>query len=328
MLCGASVNTLGYASDYLRWIAYGAPMVVFGVAFSNIVRGEGAAKTAMFGQTLGMAVNIVLDPIMILQMNMGVAGAAIATVIGNIITCIFYIVYILNSKRTMLCLKISKFTLGEGIFGNVFSIGTPASLNNVLMSLSNIMMNNFLVFYGDVYVASMGIAMKANMFIVFIMLGLALGVQPLIGYSFGAKNYKRMNAVVRFTTISNFIIGSVLTFVYFFFSAQIVGVFIQDTETVENAILMVRALQISMPVLGILFILNNAFQAMGKALPSLVLSISRQGFIFLPMLFIMKAIAGLNGIIYCQAIADIFSVIMAVIMFQFMKKSFTESENI
>lgn len=328
MLCGASVNTLGYASDYLRWIAYGAPMVVFGVAFSNIVRGEGAAKTAMFGQTLGMVVNIVLDPIMILQMNMGVAGAAIATVIGNIITCIFYIVYILNSKRTMLCLKISKFSLGEGIFGNVFSIGTPASLNNVLMSLSNIMMNNFLVFYGDVYVASMGIAMKANMFIVFIMLGLALGVQPLIGYSFGAKNYKRMNAVVRFTTISNFIIGSVLTFVYFFFSAQIVGVFIQDTETVENAILMVRALQISMPVLGILFILNNAFQAMGKALPSLVLSISRQGFIFLPMLFIMKALAGLNGIIYCQAIADIFSVIMAVIMFQFMKKSFTESENI
>lgn len=319
-LCGASPNTLGFASDYLRWIAYGAPMVVFGVAFSNMVRGEGAAKTAMFGQTLGMVVNMVLDPIMILGMKLGVAGAAIATVIGNIITCVFYIVYILTSKRTMLSLNPAKVSLGDGIFSNVFAIGTPASLNNVLMSFSNIMMNNFLAGYGDVYVASMGIAGKANMFIVFIMLGLAFGVQPLVGYSFGAKNYRRMNEVVRFTSMGNLVIGSVLTVVYFFFSAQIVGVFMDDPETVQYSILMVRALQLSMPVLGILFVLNNTFQAMGKALPSLILSVSRQGLVFVPLLFITRAIAGLNGIIYCQAIADIFSVTMALIMFQFMKK--------
>ncbi|MBO4759751.1 MAG: MATE family efflux transporter [Spirochaetaceae bacterium] len=323
--CGASKNTIDFATDYLRWISFGAPFVVLSFAFSNIVRGEGSSKTSMFGQMLGMVVNMILDPIMILGMKMGVSGAAIATIIGNICTCTFYLVYILSSKRTALSISPAEFRMNQGIFSNVFAIGTPASLNNVLMSFSSILMNKFLANYGDIPIASMGIAMKANMFVVFMQLGLAVGVLPLIGYNYGAKNYKRMTSIIRFSAIANLCIGTTLTILYFWLTAPIVKLFIDNQETVSYGIQMVRALQFSMPVLGILFILSNAFQAMGKSIPSMVLSISRQGFVFFPTLILMNKFIGLNGIIYSQPIADIISVFIAIAMFFAIKKSFSQA---
>lgn len=322
--CGASNNTIGYASEYLKWISFGSPFVVLSFAFSNIVRGEGASKTAMFGQMLGMVVNMILDPIMIISMKMGVSGAAIATIIGNICTCVFYLVYILSSKRTTLSINIAEFRMNQGIFSNVFAIGTPASINNVLMSLSNIFMNKMLASYGDIPIASMGIAMKANMFVVFMQLGLAVGVLPLIGYNYGAKNYKRMTSIIKFSAIANLCIGTTLTILYFWLTAPIVRLFIDNQETISYGIQMVRALQLSMPVIGILFILSNAFQAMGKSIPSMVLSISRQGFVFFPTLILMNQFIGLNGIIYSQPIADIISVFMAIAIFFAIKRNFSK----
>lgn len=322
--CGASNNTIGFASEYLKWISFGSPFVVLSFAFSNIVRGEGASKTAMFGQMLGMVVNMILDPIMIISMKMGVSGAAIATIIGNICTCVFYLVYILSSKRTTLSINIAEFRMNQGIFSNVFAIGTPASINNVLMSLSNILMNKFLAGYGDIPIASMGIAMKANMFVVFMQIGLAVGVLPLIGYNYGAKNYKRMTSIIKFSAIANLCIGTTLTILYFWLTAPIVRLFIDNQETISYGIQMVRALQLSMPVIGILFILSNAFQAMGKSIPSMVLSISRQGFVFFPTLILMNKFIGLNGIIYSQPIADIISVFIAIAIFFAIKRNFSK----
>lgn len=324
--CGASNNTIGFASEYLKWISFGSPFVVLSFAFSNIVRGEGASKTAMFGQMLGMVVNMILDPIMIINMKMGVSGAAIATIIGNICTCVFYLVYILSSKRTTLSINIAEFRMNQGIFSNVFAIGTPASINNVLMSLSNILMNKFLAGYGDIPIASMGIAMKANMFVVFMQIGLAVGVLPLIGYNYGAKNYKRMTSIIKFSAIANLCIGTTLTILYFWLTAPIVRLFIDNQETISYGIQMVRALQLSMPVIGILFILSNAFQAMGKSIPSMVLSISRQGFVFFPTLILMNKFIGLNGIIYSQPIADIISVFIAIAMFIAIKRNFSKEK--
>ncbi|MBQ4497189.1 MAG: MATE family efflux transporter [Spirochaetaceae bacterium] len=324
--CGASNNTIGFASEYLKWISFGSPVVVLSFAFSNIVRGEGASKTAMFGQMLGMVVNMILDPIMIIGMKMGVSGAAIATIIGNICTCVFYLVYILSSKRTTLSINIAEFRMNQGIFSNVFAIGTPASINNVLMSCSSIMMNKMLASYGDIPIASMGIAMKANMFVVFMQLGLAVGVLPLIGYNYGAKNYKRMTSIIKFSAIANLCIGTALTILYFWLTAPIVRLFIDNQETISYGIQMVRALQLSMPVIGILFILSNAFQAMGKSIPSMVLSISRQGFVFFPTLILMNKFIGLNGIIYSQPIADIISVFMAIAIFFAIKRNFSKEK--
>lgn len=324
--CGASQNTIVFAAEYLKWISFGAPFVVLSFAFSNIVRGEGSSKTSMFGQMLGMVVNMILDPIMILGLKMGVTGAAIATIIGNICTCLFYLIYMLTSKRTVLSINPTEFRANQGIFSNVFAIGTPASINNVLMSLSNIFMNKFLAGYGDIPIASMGIAMKANMFVVFMQLGLAVGVLPLIGYNYGAKNYKRMTSIIKFSSITNLCIGTTLTILYFWLTGPIVKLFIDNQETISYGIQMVRALQVSMPVIGILFILSNAFQAMGKSIPSMLLSISRQGFVFFPTLILMNKFIGLNGIIYSQPIADIISVFMAIAIFLAIKKNFFKKD--
>ncbi len=322
--CGASENTYGFAKTYLTWIAYGSCPIVLSVIFSNLIRSEGSSKTAMFGMLVGTIVNIILDPIMIITLGWGISGAAIATVIGNICSIVFYLVYIIFGKRSILSLNIKHFSVKEGILKNVFSIGIPGSLNNVLMSLSNILLNFFLSKYGDAHVAAMGIAMKANSVVVFLQLGLGMGIQPLIGYSYGSKNYTRLRGTIKFSLVISFILGILVTAVYFLFTSQIISFFIKDPVVIESGVMMLRALMLAIPFLGIMFIFNFSFQAMGKAIPSLMLSLSRQGFVYLPLLLIGRALAGLNGIIYAQPIADIFSVIMSIVMFLYINKKMKE----
>lgn len=325
-MIGASEATGPYAAEYLYSIAWGAPAVVLSTAFPNLVRGEGAANNAMAGMMAGTVANIILDPIMILGMNMGVRGAAIATVIGNIVSLVFFLVHACG-KKSMLSIKLSDFKIREKIALSVIAIGIPASLNNVLMSLSNIVMNKFLASYGDIQVASMGIAMKANMLVVFLQMGLAIGIQPLIGYSYGAKNFRRLKDVMKFSMVCVLIIGTVMTAIYIAFTRNIVGIFIDNEQVIETGCKMLRALMISGPVLGIMFVFNFSFQGMGKAGAALALSASRQGFVFLPMLFLGRAIAGQNGIIFAQPIADIISIIIALIMFISMNKEFKAIES-
>lgn len=161
-LIGASENTIAYARTYLSYVSFGGPFIMFGTAFGNILRGEGAAKQSMAGNLIGTVTNIVLDPILILWAGMGVAGAAIATVIGNMAACCFYLHYLLRGK-SVLSIHPKHFRAGEGIALGVMAIGIPASLNNILMSCSNIVYNKQLVGYGDTPVAAMGVAMKTNM---------------------------------------------------------------------------------------------------------------------------------------------------------------------
>ena len=187
-MIGASPATIDYARQYLTFVAIGAPFVMFGTAYGNIVRGEGAAKESMIGNLIGTITNIILDPIMILWLGWGVSGAAIATVLGNVAACIFYLYYLLHKKETVLSIKPSDFQWKNRIASGVFSIGIPASLNNILMSCANILLNKVLISYGDTPVAAMGIAMKANMIVILLQIGLCVGIQPLIGYNYGARN--------------------------------------------------------------------------------------------------------------------------------------------
>ena len=164
-LIGASENTIDYAREYLTYIAFGGPFIMFGTAFGNILRGEGAAKQSMIGNMIGTVTNIILDPIMILIFGWGVAGAAIATVIGNIAASVFYTLYFLQ-KKSSLSISLHDFRIGSHIASSVTAIGIPASLNNILMSLANIILNLALAQYGDTPVAAMGVAMKSNMIVV------------------------------------------------------------------------------------------------------------------------------------------------------------------
>lgn len=312
-LIGASPNTIDYARAYLTYVAFGGPFIMFGTAFGNILRGEGAAKESMIGNMIGTVTNIILDPIMILGFGWGVVGAAVATVIGNMCACIFYLVYFLR-KKSALSIQPRYFKMGERIATSVMAIGIPASLNNILMSLSNIVLNNVLISYGDTPVAAMGVAMKANMLVVLLQIGLCAGIQPLIGYNYGARNLKRLRQVYRFTGLCAVVMGSLLTALMVIAREPIIRAFIDDQAVVESGIGMMIALQISGPLIGILFLNINTLQGMGKALPSLLLTVCRQGLAFVPLLFILNAIFGLNGAIYSQSLADYVSIVLSTVI--------------
>ncbi len=310
-LIGASENTVGYARDYLTYIAFGGPFIMFGTAFGNILRGEGAAKESMIGNMIGTVTNIVLDPIMILGLGWGVVGAAVATVIGNMAASGFYLAYFLR-KKSSLSIRLGDFKAGERIASGVMAIGIPASLNNILMSCANIVLNQVLISYGDTPVAAMGVAMKANMLLVLLQIGLCSGIQPLIGYNYGARNKKRLMQVFRFTGICAVVMGTLLTILMVAARQTIIRAFIDDSQVVAYGIQMVIALQISGPALGILFLCINTIQGMGKAVPSLVLTICRQGLVFIPAVYILNGIFGLDGVIYAQPVADFISIVLAL----------------
>ena len=311
---GASSNTFGFAQSYLSVIAIGAPFTVISFAFSNIVRGEGSSKDSMIGMMLGTVINIILDPIMILYMDMGVQGAALATVIGNISSVIYYIIYMIR-KSPSLSFKIKDFKLSGGILSGIVIIGIPAAVNGVLMSVANIFMNNFLVMYGDIPVAAMGVAAKANMMVVMLQIGLAAGIMPLIGYNFGAKRFRKMNKIIKFTMLCAVVMGTALTAIFYFVSPYLVHAFIDDAAVVEYGVIMLRALMLTGPIIGILFVFMNTLQAMGKGIPSLILALSRQGLVFVPTLFIGNALLGLDGLIYAQPIAEAVSVVLAAVIY-------------
>lgn len=324
-IMGTSANTRGYAEEYMRYIAYGAVFVVVANAFNNVVRGEGAAKTSMIGMMIGTIVNIVLDPIMILWMGMGVSGAAIATVIGNMCTVLYYLYYFAK-KKTSLSISPKQFRVSDHIMSGVLMIGIPASVNNILMSTANIILNNFLAKYGDNQVAAMGVAMKVNMLVILVQIGVASGVMPLIGYCYGAGKVTRLKKAMQFAAICNVIMGTVITVVYFLFTEPIIEAFINNQEVVSYGIIMLRALMISGPVIGIMFVISFSIQAMGKALQSLVLALSRQGLVFLPVLLIADKLVGLEGIIFAQPIADIMSLLIALLLFKSIAKTLKEEE--
>ncbi len=326
-MLGCSENTFTPAKEYLSVIAYGGCFVTLSNTLSNLARAEGDAKSSMAGMIIGTVVNIILDPIMILVLNMGVTGAALATNLGNIVAAIYYIIHLKRSK-TRLSMSPSDFTLKSEISIGLLSIGIPAFISNILMSGASIIYNNYVASYGDNPVAGMGIAQRANMVVFMVQMGLAIGISPLVGFAYGSKNLKKLKDVIKFSSLCTFVLGSVLTIIFCIFTRQIVWAFIQDEEVVRYGVAMLRAFMISGPLIGLMFVFEFTFQAMGKAKAALVLSLSRQGFVFLPVLIILNRAFGLNGIIYTQPIADIASLIMSFLMFVFIFKKLKQEYEI
>lgn len=314
-ILGSSANTYEFAKDYLFYIALGAPFILFANTFGHTVRGEGAAAASMIGGMIGTVVNIILDPVFILTLNMGTGGAAIATVLGNVFGCICYIYYF--QKKS---LNLSIFLKDFNIFGKAarktITLGIPAGINSGLMSISNIVLNNKLAFYGDAPLAAMGVATKVYLLIVFIHMGIANGIQPLLGYCFGARKKERFVKIFNFSGLLTIILGIILTIIYIIFSSQIVEFFIDNNEVIKYGKHMLIATSISGPVLGILFLCINSMQAVDRPFSATIVSVCRQGFIFIPMVYILDFIFGLTGINYAQAAADYISIILSVILFK------------
>lgn len=314
-LFGADAGTYELARGYTVYIAWGAPFIIWSAAASFIVRAEGASKEAMIGNMIGTIANIILDPIFVSGLGQGAAGAAIATTIGNILASFYYLWYFLRKTRS-LSISPRFFTLRKEISLRICSAGLPTAIFSALMSVSTIVLNQILAVYGNVPVAAIGIVFKANMFITFLQMGIANGVQPLLGYSYGARNRERFIQVEHFTKLCCLTAGLAATALYFLFREPIIRLFIDDNEVVACGTRMLTAYMLSGPVIGFLFVNMNSMQSVGQALPASLLSILRQGLLLIPLLYILQAAAGLNGVIYGQSITDYVAVGLSMVIWR------------
>ncbi len=300
---GVGETNYAFTKSYLTYLTIGAPFVILANCCGNMLRGEGASTAAMAGNMIGTVANIILDPIFILVLGWGVGGAAIATVLGNVLACCYYLIYFLRSN-TILSINPKNFKMGDKIASGVISIGVPTALNSVLMSVSQVVMNNTITQYGDIPLAAMNVALRTNMIVVFLQMGLCMGVMPLIGYCYGAGNKKRMVSIFRFTGTCTVILGTALTIFMVFARSYIVAAFIDDPEVITYGRQMVVALQISGPIVGLNFLSTSCLQGMGRAVQSMFLTICRQGIVYIPLILILNAVFGLSGLMYAQPVSD------------------------
>lgn len=314
-LFGANAETYEFARGYTFHIAYGAPFIIWSAAASFIVRAEGASREAMIGSMIGTIANIVLDPIFISVLGQGTAGAAIATTIGNVMASSYYLWYFLR-KSSVLSISWKYFTVRNGILTKICSAGLPTAIFSALMSVSTIVLNQLLVVYGNDPVAAIGIVFKANMFITFLQMGLANGVQPLLGYNYGAGNMERFREVESYTKKCCLAAGVIATVLYFVFREEIISLFISDSDVIAYGVQMLIAYMLSGPVIGILFVNMNCMQSVGHAFPATVLSVLRQGILLIPLLYLLRALFGLNGVILGQSVTDYIAVILSIFMWR------------
>lgn len=313
-LLGASAETMEHASAYYVWIAAGAPVIIFSLVPTNLLRTEGFATEAMIGSVTGSVVNMILDPVFIFSLKLGAAGAAIATVIGNIAAVIFY-VYLILRKSKALSLDFRGFHISSGEMKQIFSIGIPSSITNIMTSLGLIILNRFLLPYGNDRIAAMGIVSKAVLIVTMVMVSFSFGGQPLYGYLYGAKNKRRMNETIRFAYLlvcgSGFLLGAVL----YLCAPWIIGFFMRDSSVIEIGTPMLRAILAGTPFVGYVMVTTCLFQSTGKAVGAFLLSAGRQGYIFAVVIIIASALFGYYGVLYAQAVSDMLTACLANVLF-------------
>lgn len=319
-LLGATAETMIHANAYYTWIALGAPFIIFSLVPTNLLRTEGFATEAMIGSVLGSVVNIILDPVFIFSLGLGAAGAAIATVIGNIAAVMFYI-YLILTKSKALSLNPRGFHISGKEIKQILGIGIPSSITNIMQSIGVILLNRFLLPYGNDKIAAMGIVSKIVMIEIMIMVSFSFGGQPLYGYLYGAKNKKRMNETIRFAYLLVIGTGTALGVLLYALAPQLISLFMKDTAVIETGTPMLRAILPGIPFVAYIMVTTCIFQSTGKAAGAFLLSAGRQGYIYAIVIFLLSALFGYYGVLYAQAVSDVFTAILAFVLFSRILKS-------
>ena len=311
-LLGVSEQAAPFARQYLTIAAISTPAVVFSTAFGNIIRAEGAARQSMTANLLGTLTNILLDPLFILVFGMGVTGAALATALGNLLSALYLVCY-LRSAKSRLAPTLTKHGCRTSLIP-ILTLGLPSALGNLLMNLAGGIQNRMLTGYGDQAIAAFSVGGKAAMVVAMVGMGIAIGIQPVLGYFWGAGNRQRLAGMLRASTITAVACTSLLGGCCLLFAPQLVHLFTTDPQTSELAIKVTRAALVTAPLLGGYYLSGNLLQAAGRALPATIASILRQGLVLIPVLLAAKLLGGLEGIVWSSAISDLLSSAAAILM--------------
>ena len=312
-LLGANEASFSHASAYFTWIALGTPFIIFSMIPNNQLRAEGLLSLGMWGAMAGSAANMLLDPLFIFTFGMGAGGAALATVLSNVLSCALY-VWIIRRKCHVMTLDAGRIRIPQEHAAEVLRIGIPASVTNIMSGVSMMLTNRALEPFGNERIAAMGIAGKINMVCLMTLIGFAFGGQPLFGYAYGSRDSRRFRSAVRFALGLEAGLGACFAVILYFAAPFLIRRFMDDAKVVEAGVQMLRFMQLSSLLVGVCLVTTCVCQAVGHASGALILSLSRQGVLFAAAIAVLPALLGFTGILLAQPAADLLTDVLALMI--------------
>lgn len=308
---GAIPSIIEIAKKYAIIFIISTMVSTANVTAGNLAVAQGAAKVSLKAMIIGSALNMVLDPIFIYGLNLGVNGAAIATLTSQVVTLFIYIIYF-KSEKSYIKLKISNFKPTINAYKEILKVGISMFLLQIFSSISMSKISSSASLYGEDAIAAMGIVLRIVTLGTNVVFGYMKGLQPLAGFNYGAKNYKRLNEAIRCCIKYINLFCLVWTILLYIFAPNILSIFGTGESVLKIAVPALRAGVIMFITFGFQFTYSTLYLSMGKALAGGFLSICRQGIIFLPIILLLPKIFGLNGVIYSQAVADLITTIITI----------------
>ena len=306
-----------------HFIFLGAPFIILSNGLVHIFRSTGLIREATVGVVLGNGINIVLDWLFIVRFGMGTAGAALATSLGFLCATVYDLICMLRASKDASLFSLSPNTLREAKApaGDIVKIGIPGALITIMLSVSNIVLNNYIGIYGSDAVAAYGIAYKLDMFPILLTVGFSQGVAPLIGYCYGARQEDRLGRVMKNGMVDDVLIGAAFTAAFLILSRTFVSLFLHDAALVEQSALFLRIMSLSAPMLGIINMVTAYYQALGKAVNSLLITMLHNIILFIPCVILLNALVGLNGAIAAQPIVETLLAAICLVMLMISRRN-------
>ncbi|MBP2058804.1 putative MATE family efflux protein [Lactobacillus colini] len=315
-MLGARENTYADAAAFYRVVVLGAVFIICSLIPQNLIRTEGLALEAMIATVIGTVMAIILDPIFLFVLKMGAAGVGIANILGYLITDIL-LMYFTIRKAAHITVDPKQAKLDMHTIKDIILIGIPSSLTNFAQTFGMALLNSALAAYGANEIAAMGITQKIYNIVVLVIIGFTFGAQPLIGYNYGAKNWKRLKAILRFDILVQIIYAIVTSIILIGLARPIVGLFMSQKEIINSGSYMLLACLITTPLIGLIMVYTTVFQSIGNSWAALIMAISRQGVIYFVMMELLRRIMNYDGIVWAQAAADIVTCLIGYLIFRF-----------
>ena len=309
-LLGADASTRQATMEYMYWVVtWGAAPTILNVVQGQLVRSEGSAVHASIGTMSGCILNIVLDPIFILPwgLNMGAAGAGLATFISNCVACLYFIVLAWTKHgRTVVSMDLRRLRhMPPAVMKNVLAVGVPAAIQNLLNVVGNTILNNFTAAYGAVAVAAMGVSTRLIQIAQQISMGIAQGAMPLISYNYASRDYRRMKGIIRFDMMVDLAAMAAMTAGYWIFAGPLVRLFLNNAEVVAYGSVFLRGACLAIPFLAVDFTCVFTFQSVGMGGTTLVLALCRKLLLEIPLLFALNWAFPLYGLPYARPVSEV-----------------------
>lgn len=318
-LLGADETTWNATTDYMFWtVTCGAMPAILNVVQAQMVRSEGSSMHASIGTMSGCILNIILDPIFILPwgLNMGAAGAGLATFLSNCVACVYFLVLArIKKRKTVVCMDIRRLKdLPAGVVPGILSVGVPAAIQNLLNVVGSTILNNFTAVYGATAVSAMGVAQKLYMIPMQIALGFSQGIMPLVSYNYASGNRKRMKKGIVFAL--GVIVPTMLlvTMCYQFNASTLIQLFMKNEEIVAYGSAFLRAMSLGITFICVDFMAVGVFQSLGMGKNALIFAILRKVVLEIPLLLILNKVVGLYGLPYAQPITELILASAAIVM--------------